>query len=325
MTFWPPAPRKLLLPLSLGLLILTAVAGCSPPPPAPTPRPAVQPVAPQLVDEARVLTLGTIDAEEPRKQIERFQILADYLAANLKDLGVDQGRVVIARDFDEMAQLLKAEKVDLYFDSPFPTLRVQELSGAQPVLLRWKGGAGEYWSTYLVRRDSGITEVAQFAGKVLAVEEPYSTSGYLLPVGSLAQQGMAVREVSSPVAPVQPHEVGYYFTGDQQNSVELVLRGIVAGAGMSNQDYDKLSPELKQDLVTLGQTVTVPRSLVSARPGLEQALLEQVVTLLVLADDTEEGRQLLKKVDNTNRFEALTPEHTAAVADLRGLMSLVRR
>jgi len=176
-----------------------------------------------------------------------------------------------------------------------------------------------------VRRDSGITDVAQLAGKVLAVEEPYSTSGYLLPIGSLAEQGVAVREVSSPVASVQPHEMGYYFTWDPQNSVELVLRGIVAGAGISNQDYDKLSTELKQDLVTVGRTVTVPRSLVSARPGLEQALLEQIVTLLILADDTEAGRLLLEKVDKTNRFEALTPEHTSAVADLRGLMSLVRR
>jgi hypothetical protein len=75
----------------------------------------------------------------------------------------------------------------------------------------------------------------------------------------------------------------------------------------------------------VGQTVTVPRSLVSARPGLEQALLEQAVVLLVLADDTEEGRQLLKKVDKTDRFEALTPEHTSAVDGLRGLMSLVAR
>jgi phosphonate transport system substrate-binding protein len=288
-------------------------------------QPAPLPALPSALDQARVLTLGTIDAYEPRKQIERFQPLADYLAANLQDQGIEQGRVMIARDFYEMAQLLEDGKVDLYLDSPFPTLKVQSLSRSRPVLLRWKGGAGEYWSTYLVRRDSGISDVMQLAGRVLAMEEPYSTSGYLLPIGHLVLQGIKVREVTSPQAIVRSDEVGYYFTSDQQNSVELVLRGLVTGAGVSNQDYDKLDSGLKQELVTVGQTATVPRSLVSVRPGLEQALLEQVVTLLVLLDDTEAGRLLLEQADKTNRFEALTTENVAAVADLQRMMSLLPR
>lgn len=60
MAFWPPAPRKLLLFPSLGLLTLAAISGCKPPPPAPTPRPVLQPVLPKSVDQARVLTLDTI-------------------------------------------------------------------------------------------------------------------------------------------------------------------------------------------------------------------------------------------------------------------------
>ncbi|MSQ17633.1 MAG: hypothetical protein EXR54_08770, partial [Dehalococcoidia bacterium] len=121
-----------------------------------------------------------------------------------------------------------------------------------------------------------------------------------------------------------PHEAGYYFTGDQKNSVELVQRGLVAGSGISNQDYVKLAPELKQELVTVGQTRTVPRSLVSAAPGMDRALLEQVSVLLVLMDDTQEGRDLLVKADKTDRFEALTLENTAAVADLRQFVLLIR-
>jgi ABC-type phosphate/phosphonate transport system substrate-binding protein len=98
----------------------------------------------------------------------------------------------------------------------------------------------------------------------------------------------------------------------------------VAGAGLSNQDYEKLAPDLKQELVTVGQTITVPRSLVSAASGLDRALLERVSALLVLMDDTAEGRELLKKADKTDRFESLTPEHASAVAGLQQLIPLIR-
>lgn len=222
---------RLLLPTVLGLLTLATLAGCRPSHPAPTPQPVLLPVAPPALpwglDESRVLSLGTIDSSEPRKPIERFQPLADYLAAN----------------------------------------------------------------------------------------------GYLLPVGFLVKQGMTVREMSGPRAAVQPDEAGYYFTGDQENSVELVLRGLVTGAGISNQEYDKLAPELKKELVAVGQSITVPRSLVSATPRLGRVVLERASVLLVRMDDTAERRELLKKTD---KFEALTPENLSSVAGLRQLMLLVR-
>ncbi|MCH9008869.1 PhnD/SsuA/transferrin family substrate-binding protein, partial [candidate division KSB1 bacterium] len=49
--------------------------------------------------------------------------------------------------------------VDFYFDSAFPTLAVQELSGSQVIARRWKHGEPTYWSTIITLRDNGITTV----------------------------------------------------------------------------------------------------------------------------------------------------------------------
>ena len=89
----------------------------------------------------RIITLGDIDSNNPAKKVARLQPLADYLAEHLSDQGVTGGRVIIARDTTEMAKFLRDGTVDVYFDSAFPTLSVQELSGSQVVAHKWKYGS----------------------------------------------------------------------------------------------------------------------------------------------------------------------------------------
>ena len=80
----------------------------------------------------KTITIGDIDPGDPAKKINRFQPLADYLARELEDFGFTEGRVAIARDIEEMARFLEEGVVDVYLDSAYPTLAVQELSGARP-------------------------------------------------------------------------------------------------------------------------------------------------------------------------------------------------
>ena len=180
----------------------------------------------------RLITLADIDPEEPGKKIKRLQPLADYLAEHLADLGITDGRVVIARDIEEMARFLEEGKADLYFDSAFPTLAVQLLSGAEVVLRRWKGGTPEYWSTYIALSGNGVSTVEDFVGKVVAFEEPHSTSGFVLPAGTLLQRGLKLREVGAPSASVSDDEIGYFFSRNERNTLELVLSAQVAGGAL---------------------------------------------------------------------------------------------
>ena len=73
--------------------------------------------------------------------------LADYLAENLGEFGIQEGWVVISRDVQEIAGFLNDGTVDVYFDSSFPTLAVQKLSGSEIILRRWNQADPTYWST----------------------------------------------------------------------------------------------------------------------------------------------------------------------------------
>ena len=173
----------------------------------------------QTPSPGQTIVLGDIDPDEPAKKIRRFSPLAQYLAQHLKDYGIERGKVVIARDFDEMERFLKDGTVDIYFDSPFPTLAVRKMSETEVILRRWKQGQPTYWSTYIVLRDSGIDSVKDFAGKILAFEERHSTSGFLLPAGTLVQRGLTLREVDGFDAVMAAHEVGYFFSLDEENTI----------------------------------------------------------------------------------------------------------
>ena len=277
------------------------VIGCGSAPPAATPIPTALAGA----NLSQIITLGDIDPEDPVKKIKRFKPLADYLAENLREYGIREGRVVVARDIEEMARFLLEESVDIYFDSPFPTLAVQDLSGSEVILRRWKQGTPTYWSTYVALKNNGIAGVEDFVGKVIAFEEPHSTSGFVLPAGTLMQRGFTLREVDGPHARVAPDEIGYFFTWDEQDTVEVLLQGQVAGGGVSNQDYENLPAELKQQVVAFDRTVAVPRQLVSVRPGLDRVLAGKVRELVIGLDETNEGRQILEGLKQTRKFDSL--------------------
>ncbi len=315
--YWKYCAKILLL---YGSLLLLAV-GCGAPSPTATPSPT--PTAP--IEESQIITVGDIELDEPTKKIKRFQPLADYLAEHLKEFGIKEGRVVIARDISEMARFLKDGTVDIYSDSPFPTLAVQELSGSKVILRRWKGNTPTYWSTYVALRDSGIAGVDDFVGKIVAFEEPNSTSGFALPAATLIQRGFSLRQVDESTSQVSHNEIGYIFSGDEENTFELLLQGRVAGGGISNQDYEKLPQELKERLITFDRTITVPRQLVSVRPGLDSKLVNKVSELLVDLENTEEGQKLLEHLKKTKKFDPALPGTDTALQELFGLIKSVSK
>lgn len=143
------------------------------------------------------------------------------------------------------------------------------ISTCLPTVRRWKDGIASYWSTFITRREGEVAAVEDFLGKVLAFEEARSPSGFVLPAGTLLQRGYVLREVAGPDAEVGPNEIGYLFSRDEQNTLDLVLEGRVAGGGVSNGDYEELPSELKGQIMAFDKTIAVPRQLVSIRTGLD--------------------------------------------------------
>ena len=301
--------------LLLGAFIISGCGGDTPP------QTRVEDASPS-VTRAQTIVIGDVDPDEPSKKIARFQPLANYLSQNLEEFGIQIGKVIIAQNIDQMGQFLKEGDVDIYFDSPFPALVVQDIAESKFLLRRTKEGVSAYWSTYVSLGSKGFKEPKDFLGKIIAFEEPRSTSGFILPAGNLIAQGFKLKEVDGPTVQVSSDEIGYFFSSDEENTIELVLQGLVAGGGISNQDYDELPQELMEKLTSFGQTITVPRQIVSVRPALDPGLQNRIRQLLLGLKDTEEGRLILEEMKDSS-FDPLPPGTDAVMEELRELIQLV--
>ncbi len=299
----------------IGIVVI--VAGCGAFQAAPTPTPA-----PTATVAMKTIVLGDI-TDNPKKRIDAFQPLADYLGARLSAFGIGSGSVKIAPDFDTMTKFLKNGDVDLYFDSPYPTMVLNQRAGAQPVLRRWRDGVSEYYTVLFVRKDSPITSVADLNGKMMAFKEPYSSSGYIMPKAYMIQQGLNPVEKPSPDAALGKDEVGYVFTNDDDNIIQWVISGKAAAGAVDYLSYNKLSEETRAGLTILAKTDPIPRQVMVVRAGLDPALVDAMKQLLIALDKTPEGQEILKKFQTTTKFDEFPGGPDSAFTRVRDLVAVI--
>lgn len=259
---------------------------------------------------ARPINIGSVSTE-PAAEIKKFLPLALYVAKEMQSEGINQGKVVVAKDIPQMATFLREGKVDLYIDSPFPSLAVSRLSGSKLLLRRWKKGVGEYHSVIFARKDSGINQLEDLKGKIVAFEEQFSSSGYFLPKMVLVQKGLKLASKRDASEPVAPGEVGYVFSHDDESTMAWVLRGKVTAGALDNQTYLKEARENVSSLKIVDKTFPIPRQIVSYRIDLPPKLVTRIKEILTQMDQSEEGKKALKDFEGTTKFDQLTDQAMA--------------
>ena len=317
--------REVLMLLSrLGWLMLLLGAGCRAgraPESAATPE--LTATSAPAAAATRAIVLGDI-AEDPGVVIEGTQPLADYMAAQLADFGITEGRVKIAATTDEMADLLEAGEVDLYFDSVYPATLVGDASGGEIILRRWRYGVEVYHTVIFASADQGIDTLQDLRGHIIAFDNPFSTSGYFLPAVSLLEAELPLVGKSSHDEPVAEDEVGFVFSYHDENTLQWVFSGLVAAGATDDYNYEVLfSEDVKEQLVVLKETAPVPRQVVVVRPNMAPALLEAVKSTLTTAHESAAGQAALEPFQ-TSRFDEFPEGIEAAQRRMREMMEQVQ-
>lgn len=80
----------------------------------------------------------------PKKHFAYLKPIADYVVSHMKDLGIMEARVVLAKDTKQMIEYIISGKVDWITETPFAASIFHEQAGARMLLRRWKKGVPEY-------------------------------------------------------------------------------------------------------------------------------------------------------------------------------------
>ncbi len=237
---------------------------------------------------------GKVDSE-PTDAILKWQPVVDYLAANLGDSGIETGIIKIAPDMVTMSQWVADGEVDIVQDSFYPAMLVASNSGAVPLVIRNKDKSDRH-AVFFARADSGLTSLEDLKGQTIALAEPHSTSGFMLPIAHLKQLGINPTEQPSQAAAVSAGDIGYIFSGDDDVAAQWVLNQTVIAGAVDNgtfEDFDEGNPGV---LIVLDETEGMTRnSMILARKDLDQALQETIRQVLLAMDQNPEGRAILEE------------------------------
>jgi phosphonate transport system substrate-binding protein len=256
--------------------------------------------------EAKTITLGIVAPMNQKEVEEHFRDFVSYVARKLSSAPAIEGRIVVAPTQSGLANLLTEQKVDFYMESPYPTYLINNVYGAGKLLLRrWKGGMAEYHALIFTKKNSETRRLEDLRGKIIAFEDPGSTSGHFLPKFFLSRRGFKLSEKTRIEPNVSPGEVGYIFVYSQDKIVDLVLIKSVAAGAFSNDDYATLDERKKSDITILAETDRLPRHLLSIRRDLAPVLVDRLEKLLLSMHQDPEGRLILQRTDGTTKFDAL--------------------
>ena len=255
--------------------------------------------------KVKSLTLGLVSGTSQKEIEAHFQNFIRYVAGKLGSNQETEGQVVIVPTPLQMAKFLEEKKIDFYMESPYPTYLINKQGAAILLLRRWKSGMAEYRGLIFGKKDSEVNRLEQLRGKMIAFEDPGSTSGYFLPKVLLLKKGFRLSEKPRLDAKIGPQEIGYVFASTNANVVNLILSRQVAAGAFSDDDYGALDGTKKAEIIILAQTELFPRHLVSVRKDLNPLVKNRLKEVLLAMNQAEEGRSIMQQTDNTTKFDLL--------------------
>ncbi|HAA92725.1 MAG TPA: hypothetical protein DCS82_02895 [Rhodospirillaceae bacterium] len=304
--------------LSVALIVLPCTGSAQ--------SPGMKPLLLAEADRKKTLVIGRI-SRSARRHAKRVQILADYLGEQLQEFGIRNTQSLIAEDLPTMIRHFKNGEVDLISETAYGAVELANTVGARPLLLEWKHGNEFYKSIIFVRKDSAISTLADLKGKVIAYEDPGSTSAFFVPLIMLHQAGLSSARMKSIRSPLQSDKANYVFTEGELNQVSLVLNKNVDAAAFSNSNWEEFiaqNDEISGLFRILGTSPPILRSVMLARQNLNPDLRDKIVELLIDIDQTSEGRKVLKKynkVEQYSLFEDATQKSWHWIAEFRRKMT----
>lgn len=263
--------------------------------------------------EERLLVFGRVQ-DNPVRAIKDRQEFVDYLARKLAPVGITGGRILVVDKISQLARAVTEGKVDLFHDSVVPTMIMSRWSGSIPVARQWKYEEPEYYSVIVVRKDSGVHTLGDLKGKVIAFDEPHSTSAHILPRMLLMENKLKLVQVVVPARP-SPDTVGYIHSSDD-NAPHLIAIGKVDAAGTSHREFQILRPEIRDQLKILAKTRSVPRQIISLRKDLDPKIAKALREALLSMNNDPEGREVMKRQQKTTGIDGLPPKSLEQLKDI---------
>jgi phosphonate transport system substrate-binding protein len=285
---------------------------------------AVSPV--RAANDAHVLVLGCLSSD-PKSDYDDLKPLLDYVVPRMAGVGIREGRILMARDLQQMGSYLRRGRVDWATGTSATAMALQSRAGARPLLLAERDGVARDHSVFFVRRDSGIATVRDLRGRSIAFRDQTSTDGYFVPAMQLLQQDLSLQRLLSPKDHPDSGSIGFVLGGTELNIATWVHRRLVDSGAMSDADWNNpqaVPPSFRAALKVIGESAEYPLALEMVRGDLDAKVRARLQEILLGAAKDPDAREALLHYARTTRFLPIDPATDEALAHLRTAIVQVR-
>jgi phosphonate transport system substrate-binding protein len=247
------------------------------------------------------------------------QAIADFLEAEFG--GAIEVEVFLPTEYRGLIEAMRSGNLDFAFFPPDGFVIAQREADAQVLLKSVRFGNPFYWSAIIVRKDSGISSIADLEDKTIAWTDPNSAAGYVFPRAELTVAGIEPDDFFS----------NQVFSGQHDAAVLSVLNGSVDAAATFANDDENLSGSWTQFLEAdqaeqltaifysrpiPGDTLSVSREFADTYPALTLQIAAAIATIRSPESDL---------LFNLYRIDYMVPADSsdyAVVRDAREILGL---
>ncbi len=277
-------------------------------------------------DDGNVLVIGRI-SDNPKAHYEQLKPLLDYVVPRLREVGITEGRILMARDAQQMTSYLRRGRVDWVTETSGTGMQLQIRAGARPLLLTERSGVSDYHSVFFARRDSGIESLPDLPGRTIAFQNTASTSAYFVPAALMLQQELPLEILLSPLDRPSRSSVGYVFARSELNIAAWVHKRLVDAGVVSSVDWSdeqRMPRSFRDDMVVIHTSGDYPRALEMVRGDMDPRVEARLREVLLQAAQDPAASKALAAFFGTTRFLPIDGPAQLGLDSVRSAVTSVR-
>ena len=157
-------------------------------------------------------------------------------------------------------------------------------------------GSSFYQGQLVTRADSGITSVADFAGKTFCRPDPTSTSGWVIPSITMQAEGIDPENDLAEIIDAGGHDavIISIYNGDCEVGSTFV-------DARTNVEED--FPDVMDVVTVIGESAPIPNDTISFLPDIDPDVRDALVAAFLDLASTEEGLAILDSVYSWSGME----------------------
>ena len=249
-----------------------------------------------IIHAQTIITIGTISPHTLVKT-KKFNKLAKYIQEQLNDENIIV-RVKIAKDISSAIELIKNDKLNILFDSVYPTVFIKKHVNTSIEAIRWKKGHKGYRSIIFVKKQSSINSIKDLKNKSIAMEDEFSTSSYFIPKNMIKENNLELSKYLS-----NNKTVRCVFSQSEENTMLKVFYGKVDAGAIDDISFKNFSTN---KFKIIYKSELIPRQLVSFSTTIDKKIKEKILEIFFDIHTKKDARDILKTISNTKKFTPIT-------------------